>query len=309
MRYESRYPRRKTVLALGLAWGAAAWLAPVRSLSSAVGPLPASAFPFVPASSIALDQDGTSDLAGGVRVENVHIEIGGATVRGRFIIPPESGRHPGVLFVHWLGDDAATTNLTEFSDEATRLARAGIVSLSIDAEWAQPNWFDKIRTTDDDYRDSLVQVAQLRGALDVLGGRDDVDPSNLAVVGHDFGAMYAALLAGLDDRPRFYVFVAGTTSFADWFLLGRKPANVKAYRAQLAPLDPLPYLRESHGQDYLFQFALHDKYVSLDSARAFFDASPAPKSLSFYDTGHACRTKAAVDDRVDWLIERLVGRA
>lgn len=296
-------------MTLGLAWGASLSLLPLPGAAAAAVPLPESAFPFVPASSIAIEPVDTGELDGGIRVENVRIAIGDALVRGRFVLPRQPGRHPGVLFVHWLGDDAATTNLNEFASEAARLARAGILSLSIDAEWAQPGWFDSIRTTDRDYRDSLVQVAQLRGALDALGSRKDVDPANLAVVGHDFGAMYAALLAGLDDRPRYYVFVAATTSFADWFLLGKKPADVAAYRAQLAPLDPLPYLRQSHGRDYLFQFALHDKYVPVDAARDFFDASPAPKALHFYDDGHACRSRAAVDDRVDWLIDRLAGPA
>ena len=304
-RYEPRYPRRKTVIALGFAWGAGTWLTPVRTIGAPVEPLPASAFPFASAASISVERNATTELAGGVRIEDVTILIGDARVRGRFVSPSTKGRHPAVLFVHWLGDDVGTTNLSEFSVEATRLARAGIVSLSIDAAWAQPNWFEKIRTTDGDYRDSLNQVAQLRAALDALVARQDVDPANVAVVGHDFGAMYSALLAGLDERPRYYVFVAGTTSFADWFLLGKKPADIAKYREQMAPLDPLPYLRRSRGRDYLYQFALHDEFVPLEVARTFFEASPAPKALHFYDDGHAMRSKAAVDDRVDWLIERL----
>jgi dienelactone hydrolase len=277
--------------------------------AAGVAPLPPAAFPFVPAASISVERESVSELVGGVRLEDVRIGIGDVRVRGRFVVPAPPGPHPGVLFVHWLGDDVATTNLSEFAPEASRLARAGILSLSIDAAWAQLDWFEKIRTTDRDYRDSLVQVAQLRGALDALAARNDVDAANLAVVGHDFGAMYAALLAGLDDRPRYYVLVAGTTSFADWFLLGRQPADMAAYRAQLAPLDPLQYLRRSHAHDYLYQFALHDKYVSADDARAFFEASPAPKALCFYDDGHALRSKTAVDDRVDWLVQRLTGRS
>ena len=184
------------------------------ALAADVAPLSPAAFPFVPAASIAVERESVSELVGGVRLEEVRIGIGDARVRGRFVVPPPPGPHPGVLFVHWLGDDVATTNLSEFAPEASRLARAGILSLSIDAAWAQIDWFEKIRTTDRDYRDSLVQVAQLRGALDALAARNDIDVANLAVVGHDFGAMYAALLAGLDDRPRYYVLVAGTTSTA-----------------------------------------------------------------------------------------------
>jgi dienelactone hydrolase len=308
MRYEPRYPRRKTVIALGFAWGAGTWLKPAQVLA-ATQTVPDSAFPFVPASSLVLERVASADMSGGVRAEDVIMTVGDARVRGRFVGPTAPGRKPAVLFVHWLGDDAATTNLSEFAAEASRFAHAGIVSLSIDAMWAQPNWFEKIRTTDRDYDNSLLQVAQLRAALDVLASRPDVDPANVAIVGHDFGAMYAALLSGLDDRPRYYVFIAGTTSFADWFLLGKKPADIAAYRAQMAPLDPLPYLHRSRGRDYLYQFALHDQYVSVDTARTFFEASPAPKALHFYDDGHAMRSTPAVDDRVSWLVERLTGRA
>lgn len=296
-------------MALGFAWGAGTWLAPLRTPAAPDEPLPESAFPFVPASALKVDRESATELAGGVRSEDVRIAAGDARVRGRFVFPAAAGRRPAVLFVHWLGEDVETTNLSEFAPEASRLARAGIASFAIDASWAQPGWFEKIRTTDRDYGDSLAQVAQLRAALDVLAAREEVDPANIAVVGHDFGAMYSALLAGLDARPRYYVFVAGTTSFADWFLLGKKPADVAAYRAQLAPLDPLPYLRRSRGRDYLYQFALHDRYVSLESARAFFEASPAPKALHFYDDGHGLRSRTAVDDRVDWLVERLTPRA
>ncbi len=269
--------------------------------------LPASAFPF--AAPAAIQHVGESKLARGVRVRDVRLHIGGSIVRGRFIEPVARGRHPGALFVHWLGDNAATTNLSEFAPEMLRLAKAGIVTFAIDAPWAQPKWFEAVRSPATDYADSLKAVAQLRGALDALVAQSDVDPGDVAVVGHDFGAMYAAVLSGLDSRPRYYAFIAGTTTFSEWYLLGKKPADVTAYEAQMAPLDPLPYLAASHGRDYLFQFAVHDEYVPLANARAFFDAAPTPKAFMLYDDTHAMRSTKAVDDRVQWLVGRLKDRA
>jgi len=55
----------------------------------------------------------------------------------------------------------------------------------------------------------------------------------------------------------------------------------------------------------LYQFALKDRYVPLPKAQAFFDASPGPKTLGFYADNHGLRSRQAVADRVDWLIERL----
>ncbi|MDQ6780919.1 MAG: hypothetical protein M3Z37_07195, partial [Candidatus Eremiobacteraeota bacterium] len=87
-----------------------------------------------------------------------------ASVREIRFASPRGGRihaeivaplHPaasqgGVLFVHWLGD-AKTTDLTEFYPDALRLARHRIVSLLVDAQWAQPHWYEKIRSPRTDY--------------------------------------------------------------------------------------------------------------------------------------------------------------
>ena len=275
-------------------------------LAGSAALLPASAFPFVAASSIVVDLDPPIPLAPGIRGVDARIHVGPAIVHGRFTEPEAGGRHPAVLFVHWLGD-AATTNMTEFAPEALALARHGVVALTINAMWSEPNWFDK-RTTATDYRASLEQVAALRGALDALLAHPTVDPANVAFVGHDFGAMYGAVLSGLDTRPRYYLFVAGVPSFSEWYLLGKKPADVPAYESMMAPLDPGPYLRASQGKDFFFQFALNDRYVPLARARAFFDASPAPKAIAFYAGGHDVRSSVAIEDRVNWLLARLTTR-
>lgn len=57
--------------------------------------------------------------------------VTGAVVEGRGLKP-----HPGVLFVHWLGDEK-TTNRTEFEPDAIALACKGVTSVLIDAMWAR----------------------------------------------------------------------------------------------------------------------------------------------------------------------------
>jgi len=277
-------------------------------LAVTAAPLPASGYPFVAASSITVDLDQPVPIVPGIRAADARIHVGSTIVRARFTEPEMGSRHPAVLFVHWLGD-ASTTNMTEFAPEALALARRGIVALTINAMWSEPNWFETGRTTETDYAASLQQVAALRGALDALLAHPTVDPENVAFVGHDFGAMYGAVLSGLDTRPHYYVFVAGVPTFAEWYLLGKKPTDIPAYVKRMTPLDPLPYLRTSQGKDFFFQFALKDRYVPLAKARTFFDASPAPKALSLYAGGHDVRSKVAIDDRVNWLLARLLGQA
>ena len=51
----------------------------------------------------------------------------------------------------------------------------------------------------------------------MLGGaHPQIDEARLAYVAHDFGAMYGAVLAGVDPRPQWYVLMAGTPVFSDW---------------------------------------------------------------------------------------------
>lgn len=225
--------------------------------------------------------------------------VSGVVVRGA-----GAGKHPAVLFVHWLGD-AATTNHTEFLGDAVALAKSGVTSLLIDAMWSQPDWFDAIRTPSTDYRDSIAQVVDLRRSLDVLGAQPEVDASRIAYVGHDFGAMYGAILAGVDDRPKWYVLMAGTTALSQWYLLGTNPPDVKAYVAQMAPLDPPAFLSRSHANGFLFQFSAQDKYITPENELAFFEASPLPRALFVYNADHALAIPEASADRLAWLREKL----
>jgi hypothetical protein len=167
------------------------------------------------------------------------------------------------------------------------------------------DWFDDLRSTDTDYAASIAQVIDLRRALDLLIAQPGVDPRRIAYVAHDFGAMYGAVLAGVDPRPRYYVLMAGTTSFADWYLLGKKPSDVDAYRAQMAPLDPLAYLARSKADGFMFQFASRDKYVTAAHATAFYEAAPLPRAMYLYDAQHDLQVPFALHDRLGWLEARL----
>ena len=215
------------------------------------------------------------------------------------------GRHAAVLFVHWLGDPA-TTNHTEFDTDARALTARGADCLLVDAMWSKPDWFETGRTTATDARDSVEQVIDLRRSLDVLLALPDVDPARVAYVGHDFGAMYGAVLAGVDPRPRYFVLMAGVNSFSDWYLLGKKPADVKAYEAEMAPYAPTTWLAKSTALGFLFQFSAHDRYVSAAQAAAFSQAAPLPRGVFYYNTDHSLAVPDAGTDRLAWLTSRLI---
>jgi hypothetical protein len=216
---------------------------------------------------------------------------------------------PGVLFVHWLGD-AATTNHTEFEADAIALAKRGAVCVLFDAMWSttiaanKNDWYENGRTTQTDYANSIQQVVDLRRAIDLLLN-EYADPNRIAYVGHDFGSMYGAVLAGVDTRPRYYVLMAGNPSFSKWYLLGKKPADVAAFVKQMEPLDPMPYLARSTAKGFLFQFATHDDYITNQEAQTFASAAPLPRGVFLYDTDHALKVPDAAADRLAWLETRL----
>jgi dienelactone hydrolase len=222
-----------------------------------------------------------------------------ATVVG----PRTPGRHPAVLFVHWYEPHDPSSGRTQFVPDAMRLARKGVVSLLVDTLWSDPQWFGK-RDVAEDLPHSIEQVKSLRRALDVLAAMPEVDPKRLHYVGHDFGAMYGALLSSVDRRPQSWVFIAGTKAWADWFLLGRKPDPEAKRKVEetFRPYDPERTVGRMAPAPVLFQFGTKDPYVPREAAEALVAAAGDPKDARFYDCGHGMNM-AALEDRVAWLLK------
>ena len=138
---------------------------------------------------------------GGVTLQEVtYASPVNGMITATFVSPPGPGPHPGVLFVHWLGE-AATTNRTEFMDDALALGRAGSASLLVDALWStnapgKPSY---------DTAMTIEQVIDLRRDLDALLAQPGVDSTRIAYVGHDFGAMYGCILLAVDHRATYGV--------------------------------------------------------------------------------------------------------
>jgi hypothetical protein len=274
-------------------------------------PLPVSAFAYQPTafSTNAIVRDAGDGTMRGVLTYNV----GNRTQTAEIIEPSTHAAaakaRPGVLFVHWLGD-AATTNHTEFEADAVALAKRGAVCVLLDAMWSTTiasngnDWFEKGRTTSTDYANSIQQVIDLRRGIDLLLS-ENADPDRIAYVGHDFGSMYGAVLAGVDTRPSFFVLMAGNPSFSNWYLLGKKPADIPAFVKQMEPLDPMPYLARSTAKGFLFQFATHDDYITNADAATFASAAPLPRGVFLYNTDHALKVPDAAADRLAWLETRL----
>jgi predicted esterase len=222
-----------------------------------------------------------------------------------YIVTPAAGSRSlaGLLYVHWLGE-RATTNRTEFLNEAVALANQGIVSLLVDTMWAEPKWYEK-RVPEEDYDHAVRQVIELRRAMDLLLSQQGVDPRRIAYVGHDFGCMYGVVMGAVDRRASTYVLMTGTPHFIDWFLFSHQPKDLPAYRAQLAPLDPVRFVGQLAPATVFFQFASNDEYINGAASAEFYAAAKPEKHLATYDAGHDLKKAEATSDRVAWLMRRL----
>ena len=116
----------------------------------------------------------------------------GEPIEATLIAPATKGPHPAVLFVHWYGPEHTNSNRTQYVPDALMLARQGITSMLVDTPWSEPSWFRR-RDPGSDVAFSTDMVKRLRRAVDVLASVEGVDVTRLALVGHDFGAMYGAV--------------------------------------------------------------------------------------------------------------------
>jgi dienelactone hydrolase len=230
---------------------------------------------------------------------------GGHEVKAYVVVPAGNGPFAGILWVHWLGEEKS--NRTQFLDEAVELAPKGVVSVLVDGMWAEPRWFGT-RIPEQDYENSIRQVIELRRALDLLLSQPQVDKTRVGYVGHDFGAMYGMLMAGVEQRVKTYVFVAATQSLNDWAFLGPQPKSKEAYLKQNASLELTDYLRQSTNASKFFQFGKADFYISQADAAVVFAAAGQPKQRKLYDASHKMELKEIMVDRDEWLMKELIAK-
>jgi dipeptidyl aminopeptidase/acylaminoacyl peptidase len=219
--------------------------------------------------------------------------------------PITGNNTPAILYLHWYGPPNPTSNRTQFLPEAVELAGNGVVSLLVDTPWTQETWFGK-RDSAKDYEFTVQMTKDVSRALDVLLAQPGIDTTRVAVVGHDFGAMWGALAVASDSRVTHFVYAAGTSSFTDWYLYTprREGADREAFIAKLAPLDPIAHLPKIAPRPVLLQFGTKDPHVKNEAAKAMADATKDPKTVKIYENAEHELTFQARQDRLAWIREQ-----
>ena len=245
----------------------------------------------------------------GVVVEDVTYPGGDGSPVEAFIVRPAADADPsapgraGVLAWHWFDTQAPDGDRTQFLAEADALAQRGVVSLLPQGRFP---WQAAPSRAIDDIAQIEAEVARLRLGLDLLAARPDVDAGRLALVGHDFGGMLAAIAAAEETRLRSLVLVAATPRWGDWFLPFWEIADNRIdYLRALRPLDPIECIGAAAPAGVLFQFGRHDFFIAPMSGLEFRAAAPAGATLLAYDDEHAMRLPEVRADRLAFLARTL----
>jgi dienelactone hydrolase len=225
-----------------------------------------------------------------------------------YLVHPTTIDAPGagaaLLAWHWYDPKAPDGNRTQFVDEAVDLAGLGVVSLLPQGRFP---WAADPSGAAADTAAIEAEVGRMRHGLDLLAGDSAVDAGRLALVGHDFGAMLAAVAAASEVRLRALVLIAATPRWADWFLPFWDIADDRIdYLRALRRLDPIGCIGEASPAAVLFQFARNDFYIAPMTTLEFRSAAPDGAEVLTYDgADHDMRLPGIRADRRAFLARHL----
>jgi dienelactone hydrolase len=240
-----------------------------------------------------------------VIVQDVRIPVHGQPavsaylVRSAGSLAPKS--HAGILFLHWLGQ--IHSDRSEFLAEATELAPKGAVSLLPQGIFP---WTAAPTGKRQDVTAIKAQLAAFRACLNWLIKHRYVDRSRVAVVGHDYGAMYGALLAQTDKRVHTAVLATPDATWGHWFVkywLGFTGDRATRYDALFTTLQPVRHVSRL-GSHELFQWAGQDIYINAHIRSKFANHAPKAK-VDLYATSDHQLTDGAQADRDAFLTTQL----
>jgi dienelactone hydrolase len=234
--------------------------------------------------------------SGQVLVQTVLIPVPGQRPVVAYLVEPGGTLAPssqaGILFLHWLGQ--IHSDRSEFLAEAVELASHGAVSLLPQGIFP---WVAAPKGTAHDVTSIRRQLAALQASLNWLTSQGEVDKSRVAIAGHDYGAMYGALLASANHQVHAAVLAAPDATWGHWFVkywLGFTGAKASHYKALFASLQPVTHVARL-GSNELFQWAGQDIFISARVRQEFARHAPDARVKLYKDSDHQLTDQAQAD--------------
>jgi len=236
----------------------------------------------------------------------------GGRVSATLVVPDGTGPFAGILFQHGM-----PSTRQPLIPGAVFYARLGAVVILIDAPFNRPEHgsTEPVLFTEQDRREQIQFIVDLRRAIDLLLSRQDVDPQRLAYIGISYGGAMGGLLAGVEGRLEAYVLQVGDGGLVthstgpedmDWWLT--KPEEVRRqWVTWMWPIEPINYVGCANPAQLLFQNGTLDELVPPADALRYQNAGSEPKTILWYEAGHGLEATAA-RDQAEWL-EKTIGIA
>jgi dienelactone hydrolase len=247
-----------------------------------------------------------NDASYPIAIRDVSYAAPGGRVDG-YLMEPKGGRRlPAVIFVHGAGGDRRQLLLP-----AVWLAGRRAVTMTITAPssvaGAQPSGMTPAQALARDRRLAVADVVAVRRAVDLLGGRPDVDRQRIGYLGWSLGARTGAVLAGAEPRIKAFVLMSGGATPISAYV-AQAPASLRAQvRRTLSPIDPLRWIARARPGSVFLQDGRRDKVVPRAALLALAHAAPKGTLLRWYAAPHELNT-AATRDQLDWLARKLAIR-
>lgn len=221
--------------------------------------------------------------------------------RAYAVLPADSAPGPGLLYFHQLGRNR---NRSQFLAEALSLAERGVRSVLIEGN---APWSEQWKGTAEDAAMIDAQMADLETCIGILKALPGTDPARLGFVGHDYGAMFGALLYGKDSPIKAFALIAPAPDFADWISYSNPQAaqDKAGYSKLLGDRIPLAALKRKNGVPLLLQFAANDSFIPDARAKALAAVVPGATVQTIEKSSHNGISDDAASLRLAWILPLL----
>ena len=240
----------------------------------------------------------SASVANGVEISQITYDSpAGGSVTGLMFVPVNRpGARPGIVLMH-----GGPGNAAQMGPQGVALAQHGAVVIAIDAPHARRTG-DWVQFTDQDRAEQIQLIKDLQRAVDVLRSQFNVDSTRIAYIGISFGGAMGALFVGIEKRLKAAVLEVPdgglVTHFTDHLSFNVESLacaqRLNWFRA-MVPIEPIRFIKYASPTPLLLQNGRFDTAVAAADAEVLHAAAPEPKTLRWYDTGHAIGMPALID--------------